>query len=856
MGIRSPNIPLGTTADEFLVNQIDGNNRSLRRVPRSQVLGAIDAIVAAGQLGGGVAFTSKAQADGQLAYQAFQLGLVAADSDPSKNGLYQKTGASGSGGWTRIADLPNEIIQFSITGGTADAIVATMAPQVPSTPGGKLYLIMPTANNTGAALTINGIVVKNSLGSTPAADTFVANVPVSMIWSGNHYQILTSVAVDTAGVVADAVAARDAASGYATAAASSASALGNQVHQYDTYALAKAASIPSGVQFIRTQAYSTTALSSGLQYRKQASNPALVNADLVEPAAFQSADGAWWLFDPQGPVTPEAFGAKGKGVQTDDDAPIIEKLSKALKAIGGGVIRPRIGSTYILGSLSTNGLSTMIVRSGVSVRGEGFGAVFKLKAGVNTASQFYHIFYNDDLTTGANDVIFDGFTIDFDGVNNTGGNAAALNIAIGMEKGDNISISKIKVINNPGSTGFKCGRGPANPPTVTDLRIYDCVFEKNGDAVNPGCTDHSSIWVTAANAVIFGNTMKDGAKLYGTGIEAHGNGVLVFGNSITDYSGGMNLANEVDNHSYQITMIGNTLKNVNYGITVFAKNPNDLLGSVIADNNITVDPATASVGIDAASVVDVGANGGAIAIRNNIITAPGLVPSSSSTYTGIRLGAMRSIKCTGNQIFNTQGPGIWRTGSCKAGSIIKIDDNIIENPGLGTLSSVSAATVGAGGSGGTNGTQTVTVVGGTGVAAQLSVTVAGGAITAILGVTNAGSYSVVPSSPAAVTGAGLSGATVNLTTIHPYSVGILVDTDANTPAIVSVRGNEVLGTCRYGIEGHLNASAGGVYGNDIVGATVQPVLWTGTGVTKGVTWTSGAPNGNFKTADGIVTQVQ
>lgn len=77
-----------------------------------------------------------------------------------------------------------------------------------------------------------------------------------------------------------------------------------------------------------------------------------------------------------------------------------------------------------------------------------------------------------------------------------------------------------------------------------------------------------------------------------------------------------------------------------------------------------------------------------------------------------------------------------------------------------------SATVGAGGSGGTNGTQTVTVVGGVGVttAAQFSVTVSGGAITAVLGLVTAGLYEEEPTpNPVSVTGAGLTGATLNVT---------------------------------------------------------------------------------------------
>lgn len=81
-----------------------------------------------------------------------------------------------------------------------------------------------------------------------------------------------------------------------------------------------------------------------------------------------------------------------------------------------------------------------------------------------------------------------------------------------------------------------------------------------------------------------------------------------------------------------------------------------------------------------------------------------------------------------------------------------------------TATQVVSASVNAGGSGGSDGTRTVTGTTGTGTKFQASVTVSGGAITAVLSITVAGPYSVNPTSLAAepVTGASLSGATLTL----------------------------------------------------------------------------------------------
>jgi hypothetical protein len=78
--------------------------------------------------------------------------------------------------------------------------------------------------------------------------------------------------------------------------------------------------------------------------------------------------------------------------------------------------------------------------------------------------------------------------------------------------------------------------------------------------------------------------------------------------------------------------------------------------------------------------------------------------------------------------------------------------------------SVQNAAIYSGGSGGTNGTQTVTGTSGTGTKFQATVTISGGAITAVNSITVPGAYTVLPANlnNEPVTGAGLSGAALSL----------------------------------------------------------------------------------------------
>jgi hypothetical protein len=101
---------------------------------------------------------------------------------------------------------------------------------------------------------------------------------------------------------------------------------------------------------------------------------------------------------------------------------------------------------------------------------------------------------------------------------------------------------------------------------------------------------------------------------------------------------------------------------------------------------------------------------------------------------------------------------------------------------------VKSATVAAGGSGGANGPVVLTVVGGTGSAATLNGTITGGVLTAINSVATPGSYTAFPSSPASVTGGGLTGATVNLVSAIQLTLGAPGTTGMSVKQQINVRG--------------------------------------------------------------------
>jgi hypothetical protein len=184
----------------------------------------IEAMIGAGVPG--LAFATLSALNADLAHADKSTAIVYNDS-AANNGFYVKAGASGAGSWSRIGDLPNSIVRVTVTGGSGNAIVAT-APETPLMPGSKIYIMTPTANNSGAVtLALNGVspvTITDALGSNLVTGALLNGSQVIMAWAVDHYQLLLSVPVDATGILTNTLAARDAAAASSTSAASSATA--------------------------------------------------------------------------------------------------------------------------------------------------------------------------------------------------------------------------------------------------------------------------------------------------------------------------------------------------------------------------------------------------------------------------------------------------------------------------------------------------------------------------------------------------------------------------------------------------------------------------------------------------------
>ncbi|MBR0855675.1 right-handed parallel beta-helix repeat-containing protein [Bradyrhizobium liaoningense] len=309
--------------------QASGPHRPVKRDIRELTL-LIQGLLAAS--GPSLGYSALALLNADLAHVANTLAFVYGDASPANNGSYIKSGAFGAGSWTRIADLPTPIVNLTVTGGTPNAIVAS-APETPQQPGLKLYLLTPTANNTGAVtLNYNGtgdIPIKNAFGATLAAGSLMVGSPVLMMRQSGYFQLLISANVDASTILADTVAARDA----AIAAAASSSI----ISALDRTALKTLDTTVTKTAHLREAGREGVFIwRSGIDYS------ALVAADpeegiYIKANAIAASAGAWVRNRTPGIYDVKWFGAKGDN-STNDYPKLQATVNLCQTELGGTVL--------------------------------------------------------------------------------------------------------------------------------------------------------------------------------------------------------------------------------------------------------------------------------------------------------------------------------------------------------------------------------------------------------------------------------------------------------------------------------------------------------------------------------------
>lgn len=142
-------------------------------------------------------YDTRAALFADLEPDANALAWVIADPNVGYNGIYRKSGASSTGSWSRIGDLPYSFIRAVNTGtGTVNAIHASASIPIPVTDGGALITLPITSTNTGSPVTVsfNGtapLTIKAASGHDIAPGGLVAGMVVAGYKAGGEFRLLS-----------------------------------------------------------------------------------------------------------------------------------------------------------------------------------------------------------------------------------------------------------------------------------------------------------------------------------------------------------------------------------------------------------------------------------------------------------------------------------------------------------------------------------------------------------------------------------------------------------------------------------------------------------------------------------------
>ncbi|MBX4921007.1 hypothetical protein HJA76_15045 [Rhizobium bangladeshense] len=154
----------------------------------------VEGVISSFLQSGGLLYDSKAALDADLAHPANTMAWVIGDATVANNGVYRKNGSSGSGSWTRIADLPYSFIVASDTGaGTPDAIQASSPIPVSES---ALILLNIFEDNVGSPVTVsfNGgsnLTIKTNSGSDVAPGGLVAGMTALGRIAGSTFRLVS-----------------------------------------------------------------------------------------------------------------------------------------------------------------------------------------------------------------------------------------------------------------------------------------------------------------------------------------------------------------------------------------------------------------------------------------------------------------------------------------------------------------------------------------------------------------------------------------------------------------------------------------------------------------------------------------
>ncbi len=254
-----------------------------------ELLGPMEAAIASFLGNGGLIYSTKAALNTDLAHATYSMAWVIADPNMPNNGIYQKQGATGTGSWARVADLPFTFIKAMDNGaGTPNAIQATSALPIHNN---VLVAFNAFEATTASPVTVqfNGgaiLTVKTATGNDLLPGGFVTGQAVLGYQQTTQFRLLTDIA--SASIQAAAEAAAIAAEAAADRAEAAAGTVIGDIPLAVSRTFADTATIPVDRAFTYVAGNLSAGDRGASLYLKVAA------PGTPQPWHFQSTDGAWW----------------------------------------------------------------------------------------------------------------------------------------------------------------------------------------------------------------------------------------------------------------------------------------------------------------------------------------------------------------------------------------------------------------------------------------------------------------------------------------------------------------------------------------------------------------------------------
>ncbi len=259
--------------------------------------------------------------------------------------------------------------------------------------------------------------------------------------------------------------------------------------------------------------------------------------------------------------------------------------------------------------------------------------------------------------------------------------------------GDDLSFRGITIMNS----------SPINSIIATGSRITvaDSIFKVIGDDPNHIAHDHSTLYLTGSQIVVRGNHFtaigRDSPAAV-TAIETHGTGQSILGNTIANFTNGINVTGVSDADSEASVVSGNAIRGVLYCITIWSRGYRDhttgygINGLVVSSNSCRVNQlsyrsragvsSTTGITVDPGTTMPI-AN---LNINNNVVvfdleqaSRPGNTASIGIGWWSANDQPTTNLSIQNNIVDNAPVAGIRVSVGSAVG--LEIRGNIIRNAG-------------------------------------------------------------------------------------------------------------------------------------------------------------------------------